>query len=155
MTQTKRARVARQRTRQLDATLAEVNIPSRPRVGWIASIREALGMTKTQLARRIGIPRQNLNTLENNEISRSITLASLEKAANALECDLQYVFVPRQPLSKIVSDQATQRARIMMQRVNQSQALEASSIDSKTIKHEIEDLAKELEIERRSNLWND
>lgn len=154
MTQTKRARVARQRTRQLDATLAGVNIPSTPRGGWIASIRQALGMTKTQLAKRIGIPRQNLDALEKNEISRSITLASLEKAAHALECDLQYVFVPRQPLSKIVRGQAMQRARIMMQRINQSQALEASSIDSNTLNQEIEDLAKELEIERRSNLWN-
>jgi hypothetical protein len=50
-------RVARQITRQLDDVLAKANIPSRPRIGWIATIRQALGMSKTQLAKRVDIAR--------------------------------------------------------------------------------------------------
>ena len=155
MKPTRRARVARQRTRQLENALREVRVPERPRNGWIASIREALGMTKTQLAKRIGIARPSLNQLETNEISGSITVASLQNAANALDCDLQYVLVPRQPLSEMVREQAIKRAQQRLSRVNQSQALEASAIASENLSDAVADLAKELEVQRPTDLWND
>ncbi|NNF17640.1 MAG: helix-turn-helix domain-containing protein, partial [Gammaproteobacteria bacterium] len=94
MKPTKRSRVARQQTRHLEQALSDVRVAERPRNGWIDAIREALGMTKTQLAKRMGIPRPNLNQLEANEISGSITIASLQKAANALGCEFRYVLMP-------------------------------------------------------------
>ena len=93
MTRKTQPRLARQKTRQLDDELAAAKIPSRPRSGWIAAIRQALGMSKTQLARRMKIVRQSLNNLESNELKGTITLASLRNAADGLGCDLQYVLV--------------------------------------------------------------
>ncbi len=155
MKPTKRSRVARQRTRQLGDVLANVQVPQRPRNGWIDAIREALGMTKTQLAKRMAIARPSLNRLESNEVKGAITLASLRNAADALGCDLQYVLVPRQPLEKIVAEQARRRANQKLGRINQSQALEASAIDTGSLSDAISDLAKELEIQRPTEIWND
>jgi len=148
-------RVARQKTRQLDDVLATANIPSRPRIGWIASIRQALGMSKTQLAKRINVARQSLGDLESNELKETITLASMRNVADALGCDLQYVLVPRKPLEKLIAEQALKRASKKLGRVNQSQALEASAIETKSLSRAITDLAKEIEVKRPADLWND
>jgi len=148
-------RVARQKTRQLDDVLATASIPSPPRIGWIAGIRQALGMSKTQLAKRVNIARQSLDELESNELKETITLASMRNVANALGCELQYVLVPRKPLEKMIAEQALQKASKKLSRVNQSQALEASAIEKEALSRAIIDLAKEIEINRPADLWND
>jgi len=148
-------RVARQKTRQLDDVLATANIPSRPRIGWIASIRQALGMSKTQLAKRVNVARQSLGALEANELKETITLASMRNVADALGCDLQYVLVPRKPLEKLIAEQALKRASKKLGRVNQSQALEASAIETESLSRAITDLAREIEVKRPADLWND
>ena len=148
-------RVARQKTRQLDDVLATANIPSRPRIGWIASIRQALGMSKTQLAKRIDVARQSLGALESNELKETITLASMRNVADALGCDLKYVLVPRKPLEKLIAEQALKRASKKLGRVNQSQALEASAIETESLSRAITDLAREIEVKRPADLWND
>jgi predicted DNA-binding mobile mystery protein A len=142
-------------TRQLDDILAAVDMPSRPRIGWIASIRQALGMSKTQLAKRIGVTRPSLDELESNEIKETITLTSIRKVADALGCDLQYVLVPRQPLENLIAEQALKKASKKLARVNQSQALEASALEADSLSGVITDLAKEFEVTRPADLWNE
>ncbi len=149
------SRTARQRTRQLDDTLWSIQLPQRPKSGWISTLRKSLGMGTTQLARRMGITRPSLNQLEANEANDKITLASLRKAADALGCDLQYALVPREPLSKMVADQAIRRAQGKLGRINQSQALEASAMDTESLKKAVIDLAREIEVNRPADLWND
>ena len=155
MKPTKRSRVARQQTRQLEHALSNVWVPERPRNGWIDAIRGALGMTKTQLAKRMGIARPGLNRLEANEMNGSITIASLQSAADALGCELRYALVPKAPLTEMVNKQALRRARQKLGRVNQSQALEASALESENLAEAVADLAKELEVRRPTDLWND
>ncbi len=135
--------------------LAGLDLPPVPRGGWIASIRQALGMSKTQLANRIGITRPSLDALESNEAGKTITLASLHKVADALGCDLQYVFMPRTSLDRQVAEQALKKASNRLGRVNQSQALEASALDADSLSRAVTDLAKELEVTRPADLWND
>ena len=155
MARKQQPRVARQITRQLDDVLATANIPSRPRTGWIATIRQALGMSKTQLAKRINVARQSLDDLESNELKETITLASMRNVANALGCDLQYALVPRKPLEKLIAEQALKKAGKKFGRVNQSQALEASAIEAESLSRAVADLAKEIEVRRPADLWND
>lgn len=139
----------------MDEVLHNVQVPLRPRGGWLSTIRQALGMTKTQLADRLGIARTGVNRLESNELKDSITIASLNKAAEALGCELQYVFVPRKPLKNMVWEQALRRAREKLARINQSQALEASAMESRSLSRAVTDLAKEIELRRPADLWND
>src|ERR1700677_1946801 len=68
---------------------------SRPAKGWIRAIRQALGVSSGELARRLGTSRQLPLQLEKAEAEDRITLKSLRAAANALDCDLVYALVPR------------------------------------------------------------
>jgi len=148
-------RVARQMTRQLDGVLAAARVPSRPSIGWIASIRQALGMSKTQLAKRLGVTRPSLNELESNEARETTTLASMRKVADALGSDLQYVLVPRKPLEQVIAERALKKASTKLGRINQSQALEASALEGASLSGAVVDLAKEYEVNRPAHLWND
>jgi predicted DNA-binding mobile mystery protein A len=155
MKTSQRSRVARQRTAQMDDILYDVQVPFRPRGGWLSTMRQALGMTKTQLADRLGIARTGVNRLETNELKGAITIASLANAAEALGCELQFVLVPRKPLGDMVAEQALKRARDKLGRINQSQALEASAMESQSLSRAVADLAKEIEVQRPADLWND
>jgi len=139
----------------MDDILHDVRVPFRPRGGWLSTMRQALGMTKTQLADRLEIARTGVNRLEANELKGTITIASLSKAAEALGCELQYVLVPRKPLRDMVAEQALKRARDKLGRINQSQALEASAMESQSLSRAITDLAQEIEVKRPADLWND
>ena len=80
-----------------------------PRGGWAKAIRSALGMTLDDLAARMGITRSVLLRLEASEQKQTIQLDSLRRIAEALDCDLVYALVPRQPLQAMVDQQ---RARV-------------------------------------------
>ena len=56
----------------------------RPPRGWIKAIREALGMSTAQLARRMGIRQPGVVVLEQSETLAHIKLEALQRAAAAL-----------------------------------------------------------------------
>ena len=58
----------------------------RPEKGWIKAVREALGMTTAQLGKRLGVSQQRAAMVEKAEVDGSITLKSLEQAAQTLGC---------------------------------------------------------------------
>ena len=55
----------------------------------------------------------------------------------------------------MVAEQALKRARDKLGRINQSQALEASAMESQSLSRAVTDLAKEIEVKRPADLWND
>lgn len=66
-----------------------------PRCGWVKTVRLALGMNSETLGRRIGISQQGVRKLEQSEADGSISLNTLAKIANGLNCEVRYVLVPR------------------------------------------------------------
>ena len=78
-----------------------------PRSGWIRTLRDALGMSSAQLAKRMKVSPQFVRKLEKGEAAGAITLASLHRAAAALECRVIYGLVPRKHI------EATRRARAL------------------------------------------
>ncbi len=148
-------RAARQAMRRLDSALSGVAMPDRPQSGWIRAIREALGMSQKQLAHRMGITRQAVAQTEASELDRSATLDRLERTAAELGCELRYVLVPKAPLESMIADRARYRAAKELGRVNQSQALEASAMSTESLSSTVDDLARELEVNRPSDLWDE
>src|SRR5262245_11910298 len=65
-----------------------------PRVGWLRATRQALGMSQAQLAARAGLSRATVQKLELAEADRRITLASFERLASALGCELALALRP-------------------------------------------------------------
>lgn len=120
--QSKRAREA------LDPRLASLGPPSRyapPRLGWVRAIRDALGMTATDLATRMGVTGPAVRSLEKKEVEGGARLSSLRRAAEAMGCTLVYAFVPNSTLQQTVERQAAGILDVQLKRVHQTMALEA------------------------------
>lgn len=105
------------RREQLDIRLNGLAgiIPSRPRAGWINEIRTALLLTSKQLAQRLGVEQSTVTRLEQSEARSSITVESLERVAESLNCELRYVLLPRETLD----DQVFKQARKVLQKESQ------------------------------------
>src|SRR5712664_732586 len=84
------------RLSQLDRSLQDMRtLLPRPASGWIASVREALGITLGQIGKKIGSSRQAVQQLEKAEASDRITLGALRRAAEAMGCELVYALLPK------------------------------------------------------------
>lgn len=122
------------RIEQLERSLAPFRalpLVKRPRLGWVRAMREALGMSSPQLARRMGIKAaQSVEDMQKDEVGGTIKLQTLAKLADALECDLVYALVPRKPISDIRRDQAAAIARKHIGRVSHSMSLEGQAVSS-------------------------
>ena len=120
------------RLRQLDSALEPyraVRGVSRPSKGWIRSVRQALGVSAAELARRLGTSRQLPLQIEKGEAEDRITLKSLRAAAHALDCDLVYAIVPRAgSLQELIKDRARVEAKNRVLGVEHSMALEDQSV---------------------------
>lgn len=62
-------------------------------------MREALGLTQTKVAKRAAMKRQSYAQFENAEKKGSISLASLRRAAAAMDCEVVYFIVPRESVA--------------------------------------------------------
>ena len=95
---TERADRQRRRLLQLDHVIRELAVgakPGTPADGWIAAARDALGMTREQLALRMGITQSSVRALELREVDGGATVGALRTAAQALGCELAYSLVPK------------------------------------------------------------
>lgn len=123
----------RQRARnRLDAKLAALGPLDRftvPPKGWIRAIRDAIGMTGPQLARRLGITAQGLVSVERSEAQGRIQLNTLRRAAEAMDCVLVYALVSKTSLTEMVELRARELALEALQRVSHSMALEDQQVD--------------------------
>lgn len=141
---------------QMEATLKplrDIEYPARPAGGWVRAIRGALGMSGVALAKRLGMTHAGLRKLEDAEASEVITLASLRKLAQALDCELKYSLVPRKPLEVQLKERATQIAKERLRPVSNSMSLEDQSVEGKSRQLQIELLAQELLDGSRRELW--
>jgi predicted DNA-binding mobile mystery protein A len=120
------------RLKQLDRTLEPFRAAqkvSRPRKGWLRAIREAVGISASDLARTLGTSRQLPLQLEKAEAEDRITLKSLRTAANALDCDLVYALVPKAgTMEDLIENRARAQARKQVLAVEHSMALEDQAV---------------------------
>src|SRR5580700_8154301 len=104
-----KAKLAAQSRSHLDERFRELGSAARynsPIKGWIKAVREALGLTTAQLAKRLGVKQPSVVAIEQSEAKGTIQLATLKRAAAALDCTLVYALVPRKPLEEMVRAQA-------------------------------------------------
>jgi predicted DNA-binding mobile mystery protein A len=142
--------------RHLDKRLADLSQAdrlTRPPRGWIRAIRQALGMTTAQLAKRIGVSQPRVVGIEKAETDGSLTLESLERAARALDCRLVYALVPRTALEAMVEDRARAIARRRLTTTSHSMALEAQRVDETIESEQLERMVRKLVDKAGSELW--
>lgn len=145
--------------KQLDKQLKEWQAVSkkysRPRNGWIKTLRTTLNMSAEQLAKRLGLTRARIAQLENAEINDAVTLRSLREAANAMECDFVYAIVPKNnsTLESIIKKRAEQIAKERVARTAHSMSLEAQSVDKDSLKNQTEEITKSLIENINKKIW--
>ena len=128
---------------------------ARPPRGWIKAIREALGMTTAQLAKRLNVSQPRVSAIEKAEVSGSIKLESLERAARALDCRLVYALVPRKPLESLVEDRAREFAKKRLWATSHNMALENQRVGEADEREHLERLVQKLLTQPGSALWED
>ena len=100
-----------------------------PRGGWTKAIRGALGMTLEDLAVRLGLTRSVVSRLETSEQKQTIQLDSLRRVAEAMNCDLVYALIPRQPLQTTVDQQRARAAKELDAKTRTHMRLEGQDED--------------------------
>ena len=139
---------------RLDA-LCSQSAMTRPPKGWLRAIRDALGMTTRQIARRAGVSQSTATSWELSEARETITLGKLREAAEALNCELVYALVPRKPLEQQVRDRAAQVADAQLGRTHHTMRLEAQGLRAEDLERERNRLIDELLRAKPSQLWED
>ena len=147
------------RLAQMDAVLqvaASQSLPQRPPAGWLRAIREALGLPTAALAARLGITASGVRKLEQAEATDAITLGTLRRVAEALDCELQYALVPRRPLREMRWQQALHLAQQWQQRASRTMALEAQLVatPSAAANERLEAMAQEILRTSGTRLWD-
>ena len=116
---------------------------------WINAVREAIGMTAVQLAKRLGVTQPRVAKMEANE--ENLKLSTMKKVANAMNCDFVYYFKPKSTFQNIVQTQAQKKAEEIILGVNLNMALENQDIDSKEA---IDDMAADFIYKNTKRIWD-
>lgn len=124
-----------------------------PRGGWLRAIRKALGMSTVQLAGRLGVAQQAIVNFERNEAAGKITLQSLQRVAQALDCRVVYAVVPNKPLAQMRRARALALADQLVRPVAHSMKLEAQGVSDKETQRQRKDLADEILRGSARKLW--
>lgn len=122
------------RVSQLDRGLVEARkLPPRPSGGWLASVREALGLSLAEIGRRLRLPRQNIQKFERGEAADRVTLGTLRRVADAMGCELVYVLLPKSgSFAELAERAARESATRDVQRVVHTMALEDQKPENAT-----------------------
>lgn len=130
-----------------DLTSAK-NIVPQPS-GWIKTVREAIGMTVSQLAARLGVTQPRITKMESNE--DNLKLSTMKKAAEAMNCEFVYYFKPRTTFQNLVDEQAQKKAAEVLKTVNVNMALENQEIAEDEA---VKDFASDLINTKIKQIWD-
>ena len=117
--------------------------------GWIKTVREAIGMTVSQLAARLGVTQPRITKMESNE--DNLKLSTMKKAAEAMNCEFVYYFKPRTTFQNLVDEQAKKKAAEVLKTVNVNMALENQEIAEDEA---VKDFASDLINTKIKQIWD-
>lgn len=142
----KAPRLTAQARASLDQRFKEIGPSVRyspPVRGWVKAIREALGMSTAQLAKRLGVKQPSVVAIEQSEAKGTIELATLRRVAEALDCTLVYALLPNKPLEQTVRDRAWLFARRRLDPVEHSMMLEDQKVKRQDADAKIDEILRE------------
>jgi predicted DNA-binding mobile mystery protein A len=150
-TKNKLVREQLQQTLQPFEPLRDAGAPVK---GWIRAIRDALGMNGRQLADRLGEHRSRTRQIEGQELAGSLTLKTMRKIAEALDCVLVYGLVPKTSLEETIRARARHVARRRLAQASHTMALEAQSLSKEENRKILSDMVDELVETVPADLWD-
>ncbi len=127
----------------------------RPQKGWIRAVRDALGMTSAQFAKRLGVVQSSAVELEQAEARDAITLKRLERAAEALGCRVVYALIPEKPLANTVRERAERLADRQLAAVEHTMRLENQGVPDKRARAKLRQRTIDELLHSPSRLWDE
>jgi predicted DNA-binding mobile mystery protein A len=143
---------------QLDKTLKRfeaLKVTAVPAKGWIRAIRDTLGMSGKQLAKRMGVNQQRIARMERDERPGKITVKTLQAAAEAMDCIFVYGLVPRGTLEQTIQNQAKRLAKKQAARGNQLMRLENQELGETEKEKAFKELVEEIVRTMPKSLWEE
>ncbi len=119
---------------------------------WSKYLREALGMSLSQMAKRMKLAQSTMSESEKQEAEGRLTINKLKKMAVALDCELVYAFVPTSSLQKIIEKQAKKKVEESMKHAETHMSLEDQTVTANR-DDRIQDLIEEKMYSKY--LWDD
>lgn len=147
--------VRRQYERIVDTVAARVSGTSVPREGWVRTVRKALGMTGTQLAKRLGVTKAAVYQAERRELDGEVTIKHMQSLANGLGCRFVYAIVPDTSVENAIRVRARKKATAIVGRADVHMALEQQALATSRNREEVERIVEELVRRPPPDLWDD
>ena len=123
--------------------------------GWLRTVRKALGMSGPQLAKRLGVTKWQVSKTEKGEVAGSVTLKTMNKMANAMNCRFVYAVIPGMEIEQVIKEQAIKKAKSRVKVASTHMALEAQALDKEKLNTEIDRIASEIVDKMPGDLWSD
>ncbi len=106
-------------------------------------MRNALSMTQKNLAKLLNSNIATVSQTEKRETTGKVTLDTLRKIANAMECELIYAFVPKKEIKSILRQKALEKAEIIVRQADTHMTLEDQKVEN-SLRKRVERLADKL-----------
>lgn len=127
-----------------------------PEEGWIASVRQALGISAADLGRIVNQTRANISRAERSERNGRATLQSLHKLAEAMGCKFVYAIVPAEgSIEDVLERQARKKARALVEEASMHMALEQQALSEEQREAEVARLAQGFLRDPPADFWSD
>jgi predicted DNA-binding mobile mystery protein A len=146
--------VQQQYRRIVDAAASHGALKTPPQ-GWLRTVRNALGMSGAQLAKKMGVTRARIAQAEHAELTGGITLKSIQATAEAMGCKFVYAIVPPGRIEDIVMAQARKKAMAIVGTASKHMALESQTLPNDKIAQQVERLTQEIAREMPPDFWSD
>ena len=151
----KQKKLAREQLDETMKSFESLKVMPAPRKGWIRAIRDTLGMTGVQLAKRLKVNQQRVARIEQDEVLGKVTLNTMQNAAEAMDCVFVYGVVARDSLEQIVREQAELVAKKRMARSNQMMRLEKQELSEAEKAKAMQTIIDEIVETMPKSLWDE
>lgn len=99
-----------------------------PQKGWIHEMREALGLTLAKLGNLCGVATPTIAQAERRELEGKLTVETLRKAAEAMNCEFTYMFVPKSDMHEFINQKAYLKAQRILNIADLHMSLEDQKV---------------------------
>lgn len=126
---------------------------TQPKEGWIRLLRSVLSMPAIYLSKKIGVSQATLSGFEKSEKERTISLGSLDKIADALDCKVVYGFVPKDSYEAFVRKEEVNLAKESVNQVQQTMSLEDQALSESQKAEQEKVLLEDIRSQPLKKLW--
>jgi transcriptional regulator with XRE-family HTH domain len=119
----------------------------------VKTLRQFIGMTQLQLAKRVGVDSRIIRRIENEEIGPNVSL--INKIAKAMNCELRVTLIPREDVLKYLNRLAQVKAEKIVKSSVANAAIEMQRPSLSVIKQQITTVKQDILKNKRQSLWSE